>query len=130
MNHAIYEKCNGELEKQNRCKTCKQQKRLLKWTSKPSHMSHKIIGKNFVTIHKSKFALMLKKPVYIDICILDVSKVLHKFHHKSRLLFPDTDSLMYEIRTEEIYENFSNDKEVFDFSNYSTKSKYNLLQRN
>ena len=31
---------------------------------------------------------------------------------------------MYEIKTEDIYENFSNNKEMFDFSNYSTKSKY------
>ena len=67
-------------------------------------------------------------------CILKLSKVLmYKFHYdyiknkygnNSRLLFTDTDSLMYEIRTEDVYEDFSNDKEIFDFSNYSNKSKY------
>ena len=31
---------------------------------------------------------------------------------------------MYEIKTEDVYEDFSNNKEMFDFSNYSTKSKY------
>ena len=31
---------------------------------------------------------------------------------------------MYEAKTEDIYKTFSNDKEIFDFSNYSTKSKY------
>ena len=31
---------------------------------------------------------------------------------------------MYEIKTEDVYEDFSKDKEMFDFSNYSTKSKY------
>ena len=31
-----------------------------------------------------------------------------------RLLFTDTDSLMYEIKTEDVYEDFSNDKEMFD----------------
>ena len=31
---------------------------------------------------------------------------------------------MNKIKTEEIYEDFSKDKEMFDFSNYSTKSKY------
>ena len=30
---------------------------------------------------------------------------------------------MYEIKTENVYEDFSNDKEMFDFINYSTKSK-------
>ena len=48
----------------------------------------------------------------------------NKFCNESRLLFKDTDSLMYEIKTEDIYEDFSNDKEMFDFSSYSTKSKY------
>ena len=31
---------------------------------------------------------------------------------------------MYENKTEDVYVYFSNDKEMFDFSNYSTKSKY------
>ena len=31
---------------------------------------------------------------------------------------------MYEIKYEDDYEDLSNDKEIFDFSNYSTKSKY------
>ena len=31
---------------------------------------------------------------------------------------------MYEIKTEDVYEDFSSDKERFDFGNYSTKSKY------
>ena len=37
--------------------------------------------------------------------------------------FTNIDSLMYEIKTEDIYKGFSNDKEMFDFSNCSTKSK-------
>ena len=31
---------------------------------------------------------------------------------------------MYESKTEDVYENFISDKEMFDFSNYSIKSKY------
>ena len=30
---------------------------------------------------------------------------------------------MYEVKTEDVFEDFSNDKEMFDFSNDSTKSK-------
>ena len=64
-------------------------------------------------------------------CILELSKVLmYKFHYdyirnkcdiKSKLIFIDTDSLMYEIKTKRFYENFNSDKEMFDFSNYSNK---------
>ena len=31
---------------------------------------------------------------------------------------------MYEVKTEDVSEDFSSDKEMFDFRNYSTKSKY------
>ena len=39
------------------------------------------------------------------------------YGNNSRLLFTDTDSLMYEMKTEDVHEDFSNDKEMFDFSN-------------
>ena len=65
-------------------------------------------------------------------CILDLSKVLmyefhyikNKYDNSTRLLFTETDSLMCTIKTEDVYEDFSKDKEMFDFSNYSGKSKY------
>ena len=47
-----------------------------------------------------------------------------KYSNKSRLLFTDTDSLVYEIETENVYDNFNKNKEMFEFSNYSAKSKY------
>ena len=66
--------------------------------------------------------------------ILELSKILmYAFHYdyikikygnNSRLLFTDTASLMYEIKNEDVYEDFSSDKKIFDFSNYLTQSKY------
>ena len=50
--------------------------------------------------------------------------IKNKYGNNSKLLFADTDSLLYQIRTEDVYEDFSSNKEMFDFSNYSTKSKY------
>ena len=67
-------------------------------------------------------------------CILQLKKVFmsefhydyikNKYGHNSGLLFTDTNSLMYEIKTEDVYEDFSNNKEIFDFGSYATKSKY------
>ena len=66
--------------------------------------------------------------------VVELSKVLmNKFHYdyiknkydnKSTLLPTGTGSLIFEIKIEDICENFNSDKEMFDFSNYSTKSKY------
>ena len=47
-----------------------------------------------------------------------------KYRNNSRLLFIHIDRLMYKNKTEDVYEDFNKDKEIFDFSNYSTKSKY------
>ena len=49
--------------------------------------------------------------------------IKNKYDNNSKL-FTDTDSLFNEIKTEDAYEDFSSDKEMLDFSNYSTKSKY------
>ena len=79
----------------------------LKCALKPSYLSHSIFGNNLVAIHKSKLALkFINNLAHIGMCILELSKVLmHKFHYdyiknecdnKSKLLFTDTDSLMYE----------------------------------
>ena len=82
-------------------------------------MSRKIFDSNLGTIRKSKLTLKINKAAYIGMCILKLSKVsIHEFYYdyiknkydnRSKLLFTETDSLMYEM---------------FDFRNYSTKSKY------
>ena len=93
-------------------------------------MPHKLFDNNLVVIQKRKVSLKLNKPAYIGVCILELNKVLmyefHKniCHNKSKLLLTDTDSLMYEVKTEDVYEDFSSNKEMFHFNNYSNKSKY------
>ena len=88
------------------------EKDYLKCKPKLSYLLHKKTDNNLVTIRKSKLALKLNKPAYNEMCILDLSKVLmyefhfdyikNKYDNKSKLLFTDTDSLMYEIKTEDV----------------------------
>ena len=40
------------------------------------------------------------------------------------MLFTDTDNFMYVIKTKAVDEDFSKDKEMFDFSNFWANSKY------
>ena len=56
---------------------------------------------------------------------------MYKFHYAYvknkfdvKLLFTDTDSLVYEIKGEDVYEVSYSDKHLFDFSNYPVNSKY------
>ena len=130
MNNAVYGKTMENLRNRIDVKLVSNKKDYLKWASKPSYMSHKIFHNDLVAIRKNKVTLALNKPAYIGMCVLELSKVLmYEFHYDfikikygndSSLLFTDTDSLMHEIKTEDVYEDFSNNKEMFEFSNYST----------
>ena len=55
---------------------------------------------------------------------------MYKFHYDyvcnkydAKLFFTDTNSLVYEINSEDVYECFQ-DKKLFDFSGYPINSKY------
>ena len=39
-------------------------------------------------------------------------------------MFADADSLVYETETEDVYEDFYKDKDLFDFSDYPQDSKF------
>ena len=91
----------------------------VKCISKASFVSQKIFS-------EIKPVLTLNKPVYVGFSILDLSKYLMcGFHYKYikskfdvKLLFTDTDSLVYGIKIEDVYEDLYEDKHLFDFSDY------------
>ena len=76
--------------------------------------------------------LILNKPIYVGIPVLDLSKWrMYDFHYNfikknfdAELLFTDTDSLTYEIKSKNVYEEFFKWKDLFDFSNYLKDSKF------
>lgn len=79
---------------------------------KTKYMFPKIFDNTFVSIRKSKFLLNFNKPTYTRICIVElINKFSHDYvknkYNKTKLLFTDTDSLMHETKTEDIYEGFS-----------------------
>ena len=57
-------------------------KDFLKFTSRPTHSTHKIFAKNYVAIHKIKPALTLNKPIYAGFTVLESSKwLMYNFHY-------------------------------------------------
>ena len=77
------------------------------YTKTKRYVQDKIFDNNLVAIRKSKITLKLYKTAFIGMCKLDFSKkLIYQFHYdyvkskcdnKSKLLFTDTDSLMYEM---------------------------------
>ena len=91
-----------------------------------------MFDKDFPTIYEIKPVLVLKKPIYVGFTVLALSKwKMYDFNNNfikknfdAKLLFTDTDSLTYEIKSENVYEEFFKWKDLFDFSNYSKDSKF------
>ena len=101
----------------------------LKYTSKPTYITHKIFCIYFAAIHEIKMVLILTKPIYVGFTVRNLSKwKMHDFHYNfiennfnAELLFTDTDSLTYKIKSEIVFEEFFKWKDLFDFSNYYSK---------
>ena len=54
----------------------------LKYTSKPTHITHKIFNKYFTAIHEVKAVLILSKTIYVGFTVQELSKLLmHDFHY-------------------------------------------------
>ena len=118
MNNNYFGKTMGNLRKRISVKLINNAKDYAKYISKPSFVSQKMFSKHFVTIHEIKPVLTLNKPTYVEFSILDLSKwLMYEFHYKyikckfdATLLFTDTDSLVYKIKTEDVYEVFMKTK--------------------
>ena len=102
------------------------------YTSRPTPITHKMFNKDFAAVHEIKPVLMLNRPIYVGFTVLELSKwLMYDFHYNfikkhfdAELLFTDTDSLTYEIKSEDVYEEFFKHKHLFDFSNYPKDSKF------
>ena len=131
MNNSVFGKTMENLRKRVDVNGCE---KLMKLTSKPIFVTSKIFNEKLVVFQKIKETLTLNRPAYVGMCILNLSKTLmYDFHYnyikkeyndKAKLLFTDTDSLTYEIETEDVYKDFLSDKDKFDDSEYPKNSLY------
>ena len=129
MNNAVFGKTMENIRNCVNVKLVNSVEKARKLISKPNFRNRKIFSENLISVHMKKTSLLMNKPVYLGMCILDLSKtVMYEFHYnyikpkygdKAKLLFTDTDSLMYLIETEDFFKDISGDvKDRFDTSDY------------
>ena len=105
MINSVYGKTMENLRKRISVRLVTNEKDFLKYTSRPSHITHKSFDKNFAAVHEIKPVLILNKPIYVGFTVLELSKwLMYDFHYNfikkyfdAELLFTDTCSLAYEI---------------------------------
>ena len=129
MNNSVFGKTMENIRNRVNVQLVTSREKFKKLVAKPNFRSRKIFNENLVSVHMKKTSLTMNKPVYLGMCILDLSKIImYDFHYNyikpkygnnAKLLFTDTDSLFYEIQTEDFYKDISGDvKDRFDTSDY------------
>jgi hypothetical protein len=100
-----------------------------KLINKPHCKRFQVFTGDLAAIEMQQVKCLINKPTYSGFAVLELSKLhMYKFHYdqmrtwypSSELLFTDTDSLMYQVYTEDLYTELSTRREFFDFSNYRT----------
>ena len=82
MINSVYGKMMGNLRKRTNARLVNNEKGFFKYASKPTHITHKIFGKDYAAIHKIKPVLVLNKPIYVGFTVLDFSKWrMYDFHY-------------------------------------------------
>ena len=128
MNNSVFGKTMENMRKRVHVELVNTPKRLRKLCAKPNFQNFKIFNEDLVAVNLKKVNIVLNRPIYAGFSILDISKTfMYEFHYdymkakygpKAQLLFTDTDSLCYEVETQDLYQDMSENKELFDLSNY------------
>jgi hypothetical protein len=103
--------------------------KLQKAINNPAFHSMKKFQPNLVAVQFDRSRLKLDKPIVIGFTTLEDSKiVMYKMHYKvkekwgskAELLFTDTDSLCYQIKTKDLYQDMAGAEmsDLFDTSDY------------
>ena len=129
MNNSVFGKTMENIRNRVDVKLVNNRGAAEKLSAKPNFEKATIFDEGLVAIHMKRTKLKFNKPVYCGMAILDLSKslmydfhygyILPKYGKNQKLLFTDTDSLCYEIETEDFYKDISGDVEKgFDTSNF------------
>ena len=132
MDNSVFGKTMENLRKRVDIKLVRtdgtENEKIRKIIAKPNFNRRAKFSDELSAIHVNKTKLTLNKPIYVGFSVLDLSKHLmydwyynklkRKYGENCTLLYTDTDSLLVDIKTNDIYKDMSETKEDYDFSDY------------
>ena len=119
MVNSVYGKTFESQKKRNdiMCTTIRQQN--LKLASKPHCRNQRIFNEGLAVVDMERTTLLINRPFYVGFTVLELSKLhIYETHYNHfvplygrncRLIYSDTDSLIYQIRTEDV------NRDCYDF---------------
>jgi hypothetical protein len=142
MVNSIFGKTMENVEKRKDIKLCTRWKTKTRsigaeaLIAKPNFASSAIFGESLIAVQMGNVHIYYDKPLYIGFCVLDISKtVMYEFLYgyikpkygaSVSLCYMDTDSLILEIFTDNVYDDMKKDNKVFDTSNYPPENIHNI----
>ena len=129
MNNSPYGKTMENVRKHKNIKlACNERKRKF-YASKINYKNTVWFSDNLLAIDLRRIKVKMNKPLYLGFCILELSKtVMYEFHYdymmpkykgRAKMMYMDTDSFVYHIKTKDFYRDIDPDVEArFDTSNY------------
>ena len=129
MNNSVFGKKMENIRKHRDIKLLTTDKKRSKLVSEPNYHTINLISEDLSIIERKKTKAKMKKPIYLGLSILEISKILinefwydymkPKNGNDVKLCYMDTDSFIMNIKTNDFYEDIANDVENrFDTSNY------------
>ena len=129
MNNAMFGKTMENVRNRRNLELVTTQKRHDKLVARPTFRTSTIISKDLTAVENYQTSVILNKPSYVGFTVLENSKgLIVKFVYQyikpmypgplSTLLFTDTDSLCYRIRTKDVYADMLANADEFDWSGY------------
>ncbi|XP_067205407.1 uncharacterized protein [Linepithema humile] len=108
--------------------------------AKPNFHSRSVFSEDLIAVELRKLEVKFDKPIYVGMCILDISKTcLYEFHYEymaplyrdnCKIMYTDTDSLIYFLHCEDAYRDMKRDISKFDTSDYSEDNAYGMPRAN
>ena len=105
-----------------------EEKKILKYVAKPTFARQEIFNPFLVGIQNHKEKVLLNKPIYVGMSVLDLSKWLMydyyynhlkvKYADRVKLLYTDTDSVIVHVQTDDLYKDMLESAAIYDTSNY------------
>ena len=129
LNNAVFGKTCENLLGRTKYQLVGTRKQALKYISKPTFKDYTVYNETLAGIHLDPSKVVLNKPSYVGIAVLDLSKTLmyNFFYHnvktkygdRARLQMTDTDSFLLEIQTEDWYDDIRDEVQtLYDTSAY------------
>ena len=129
MNNAVFGKTMENVRKHRNIKLVTTERRRNYLVSEPNYHTTKFFTENLLAIEMRKTQILMNKPVYLGLSILDLSKtvmyefwydyVKPKYGENAKLCYMDTDSFIVYVKTDNIYKVIAEDVETrFNISNF------------